>query len=385
MAVNVQGIGNALGAMGAGISGNLPAYMAAQAQEEKLRMEQGELRKQANFADNRALMASLERKDFDGAGMLLTQRYDALTQSGGDPKDTLYAMQLLQTNPNQLLNETKSFDASGVAGGYIAPRADRYIKTEFDENGVPYGQLPDGTFERIATDARFPSGSGGVSITNNMPGPAGDKKFSEIRAGGVADFMGELRDRSGIAREQNISLASMNALEVETGWGQEAKLEVARVMNAFSPGSGESIANVSGTEAYKALGLTYINSQMANAKGPQTEGDFRRFEKTFSSLGKSPLANQWLIDNVIANNDRQIEQHQFYQDYVNKNGENSWQTVDNAWQAYKADIPMVAGSDRLNAKTGLPYLWNQYQKDYRSENPDARREQIIEAWQEFNQ
>lgn len=382
MAVNVQGIGNALGAMGAGISGNMPQYMAAQAQEEKLRMEQGELRKQATFQDNRQMLTMASAGDFERPLQILGERVKSLTDSGGDPSHSLYMVDLIQSGQVQkAIDEMLSMDEIGVMRGDVPPQPgiDKYA---VDQDGNMIGFT--GSQQRNLGGNFNPSG-GGVSITNNMPGPAGDKKFSEIRAGGVADFMGELRDRSGIAREQNISLASMNALDVETGWGQEAKLEVARVMNAFSPGSGESIANVSGTEAYKALGLTYINSQMANAKGPQTEGDFRRFEKTFSSLGKSPLANQWLIDNVTANNDRQIEQHQFYQDYVNKNGENSWQTVDNAWQAYKADIPMVAGSDRLNAKTGLPYLWNQYQKDYRSENPDARREQIIEAWQEFNQ
>lgn len=387
MAVNVQGIGNALGAMGAGISGNMPQYMAAQAQEEKLRMEQGELRKKANFEDNRALMLALQKQDYDGAGMLLTQRYDALTQSGGDSKETMYAMKLLQTDPKKLLNETINFDASGVGGGYVAAMPDRYIKTEFDENGVPYGVTPDGRFERIETDARFPSGGGGVNVdigginTGESDQKGADAGQVAMAKDGVA-YLGKLRDGANSGYDQNINLSSMRNLDVETGFGAETKMNVARVANFFKPGSGDEIANVSATEAFDALSIEYVQSKLNEATGPQTDLDFFRFQKTFSSLGKTTEANNWLIDNIMASNERKQEQYEFYRDYMRGDPQMGYQTVDDAWIQYKRDVPMVSGN--MNVKTGLPYLWSNFQKQTLKNNPGAKREEIIALWQELN-
>lgn len=387
MAVNVQGIGNALGAMGAGISGNLPAYMAAQNQEEKIRMEQGELRKKANFEDNRALMIALQKQDYDGAGMLLTQRYDALTQSGGDPTETMYAMKLLQTDSNQLLNETINFDASGVGGGYVAAMPDKYIKMEFDENGVPYGITSDGRFEQIETPARFPSGGGGVNvdiggISTGEAYQKGANAFQTEFAKDAVTNLKELRKNASTGREQNINLSSMRNLNVATGLGAETKLNLARVANFVQPGLGDSLADVSATQAFQALSIAYTQSELNNATGPQTDLDFTRFQKTFASIDKEVDANNWLIDNISASNDRKVEQYEFYRNHIKENPELGYQTVDDAWIQFKRDVPMVSG--RMDTNTGLPLLWNNFQKETLKENPDAKREEIIALWQELN-
>jgi len=389
MAVNVQGIGNALGAMGAGISGNLPAYMAAQNQEEKLRMEQGELRKKATFEDNRQMLTMASAGDFERPLQILGERVSALTQSGGDPTHSLYMIDLIQRGElDQVIGQFKEMDAIGVGNGYVPAMPNRYIKTEFDENGVPYGQLPNGQFEEIETPARFPSGGGGnvsVDIGGINTGEANQKGAD---AGQVAlakdavDYLGTLRDGANSGYDQNINLSSMRNLDVETGLGAEMKMNVARVANFFKPGLGDEIANVSATEAFDALSIEYVQSKLNEATGPQTDLDFFRFQKTFSSLGKTMEANNWLIDNIMASNERKQEQYEFYRDYMRGDPQMGYQTVDDAWIQYKRDVPMVSGN--MNAKTGLPYLWSNFQKQTLKENPGAKREEIIALWQELN-
>ena len=387
MAVNVQGIGNALGAMGAGISGNLPAYMAAQAQEEKLRMEQGELRKQATFQDNRQMLTMASAGDFERPLQILGERVSSLTQSGGDPSHSLYMIDLIRSGQHgKALSEFNSVDQSAIGGGYLAAMPDRYIKTEFDENGVPYGQLPNGQFERIATDARFPSGGSNVNVDiggiNTEANQKGANAFQTEFAGDAVDFLKELRKNANIGREQNINLSSMRNLDVATGFGAETKTNLARLANFVKPGLGDNLANVTATEAFNALSIAYTQSELNNATGPQTDLDFTRFQKTFASLDKEMDANNWLIDNIAASNDRKLEQYEFYRNHYKANPQLGYQTVDDAWMQFKRDVPMVSG--RMDTDTGLPLLWNNFQKDTRRENPDATREDIIALWQEVN-
>jgi hypothetical protein len=393
MAVNVQGIGNALGAMGAGISGNLPAYMAAKNQEEKIRMEQDELRKQANFADNRALMASLERKDFDGAGMLLTQRYDALTQSGGDPKDTLYAMQLLQTDPQKLYGETKSFDASGVAGGYIAPRADRYITTEFDENGVPYGQLPNGTFERIATDARFPSGSGGVNVEITNPGSVATDYMSQAlgKAQGVA--YEEIQTSANNAAESLQQLNAMQSLgdSTPTGVFEANKFGIAQYVDGlfgdgFSAAKGLDV-DVTGFQVFNSLTQQIVNAELRNNKGIQTEGDAKRALQTAASIEKTPGANAFITANRRAIANRHISKRNFIDQRMDPNSPNmaaDYRRINQEWTQYQLDTPMIHVTKGADGNVSNYLFVNDFIDNLKKQPAfrEMSRDELMEVWRD---
>lgn len=349
MAVNVQGIGNALGAMGAGISGNLPAYMAAQNQEEKIRMEQGELRKKANFEDNRALMIALQKQDYDGAGMLLTQRYDALTQSGGDPTETMYAMKLLQTDPNQLLNETINFDASGVGGGYVEAMPDKYIDTRIDQDGRAFGQLPNGQFEEIETPARFPSGGGGVNVQITNPGGASTDKFAEKLGTLQADRFDKIYTDANSATD---SLAQLNVMQslgdnTPTGVFQANMFRLGQYVDSLlGEGTSKAFTNVDvdGFQIYNSLTQQIVNAELRDNKGIQTEGDAERARQTAASVNKTSAANEFITSNRRAIANRKIAQRDFFEQRLDPTSSNmaaDFRRIEQEWTQYTLDTPMI--------------------------------------------
>jgi hypothetical protein len=394
MAVNVQGIGNALGAMGAGISGNMPQYMAAQAQEEKLRMEQGELRKQATFQDNRQMLTMASAGDFERPLQILGERVSSLTQSGGDPSHSLYMIDLIRSGQHgKALSEFNSVDQSAIGGGYLAAMPDRYIKTEFDENGVPYGQLPNGQFERIATDARFPSGSGGVNVEITNPGSAATDEMSKALGKAQADEYGEILVRGNNAAESLQQLNAMQSLgdSTDTGVFQANKFAIAQYVDGllgdgYSERMGLNV-DVTGFQVFNSLTQQIVNAELRENKGIQTEGDAGRARQTAASLEKTPGANAFITANRRAIANRHITKSNFISQRMDPTSPSmaaDYRRINQEWTQYQLDTPMIHVTKDADGNVSNYLFVNDFIDNLKKQPAfrEMRRDELLEVWRD---
>ena len=264
MAVNVQGIGNALGAMGAGISGNLPAYMAAQNQEEKLRMEQAELRKKATFEDNRQMLTMASAGDFERPLQILGERVGAVRQSGGDPSHSLYMIDLIQRGElDQAIGQLKEMDAIGVNGGYVAamPGPDKYMGN-MDGNMIAFTGN-----QQENLGGNFQPSGGGTSVTVNSPGSKATDAMSKALGEVQADEYGAILTTANNAASSLQQLNAMQSLgdSTDTGVFQANKFAISQYVDGFfGDGYSESIGLID-----DVTGLQVFNSLKEQSKLPQ--------------------------------------------------------------------------------------------------------------------
>ena len=426
MAVNLQGIGNALGAMGAGISGNMPAYMAAQAQEEKLRMEQGELRKQATFQDNRQMLNMASAGDFERPLQILGERVKSLTDSGGDPSHSLYMIDLIQSGQvGKAVGEMQSMDEIGVMrgdvppqpgidkyavnqdgnmigftgsqqenlGGNFNPQADRYIKTVVDENGVPYGQLPNGQYELIDTPARFPSGGSNVNVEITNPGSEATDYMSQAlgKAQGVA--YEEIQTSANNAAESLQQLNAMQSLgdSTPTGVFEANKFGIAQYVDGlfgdgFSAAKGLDV-DVTGFQVFNSLTQQIVNAELRNNKGIQTEGDAKRALQTAASIEKTPGANAFITANRRAIANRHISKRNFIDQRMDPNSPNmaaDYRRINQEWAQYQLDTPMIHVTKDADGNVSNYLFVNDFIDNLKKQPAfrEMSRDELMEVWRD---
>jgi hypothetical protein len=112
-----------------------------------------------------------------------------------------------------------------------------------------------------------------------------------------------------------------------TGFGAETIRQGARVLAAL--GEPESAKNAANADLFLSSVKQNVLSRQQEQKGTQTESDAQRIEDTFIGLGKTPAANQFLLDVARAVIKRDDRQQRFYQDWRRKNG--SYDGAEEAW------------------------------------------------------
>tara|TARA_R110001599_G_scaffold173340_2_gene365164 strand:- start:15896 stop:17152 length:1257 start_codon:yes stop_codon:yes gene_type:complete len=208
----------------------------------------------------------------------------------------------------------------------------------------------------------------------------GAKKEQELLAGNRVKTLTTIQDSAVLAQDQLESLDQMESIDINTGFGTEARGQIARVWDSLG-GDGAALTGVDPTdmEKFKGLAMKQVLDIMASQKGPQTDSDAKRIEKAVVDLGKTTEANQFVLDSARAIANRKIEQSAFYEDFLDDN-----QTLvgaNKAWRDFKTMTPMV--SDIVaDPKTGAPMFFYQFRETMR-ENGFSDSD-IVEGWQRMN-
>lgn len=98
------------------------------------------------------------------------------------------------------------------------------------------------------------------------------------------------------AKEANARLALLENIDIDTGWGVEAKAYGARVLEGLGFDSDAANNIASNAQAFKSIISKQVNEELILQKGPQTEGDAQRAFNIQAQLGNTPQANKFIID-----------------------------------------------------------------------------------------
>jgi len=329
--------------------------------------------------------ASLQRKDNAGALALIDQRIQKLTSQGRDPSDSIAFRERLINNPDQAALEIADIISMGQQTGVLKVSDNKlFTTTKVAEDGTLIGINTDaGTAATIDTGgATFKGSAPTVNINNEAQNKGLTEEQKALGKSRVKRFEG-LQEAADNAIDQDEQLAQLEGMDVETGFGVDTRSLIASAVNAVAgAGSGDALldVNLPAIQAFKSVSKRMVNSELNKAKGPQTEGDARRAEKTVASLGNEMLANKFIIKSLRATNARKIEQSEFYQQVLERDG--TLKNADKEWAAFKRKTPMLSATV-MDRETGLPMFFNEFRAKTLERNPQATVDQIINAWREM--
>ena len=247
-----------------------------------------------------------------------------------------------------------------------------------DEQAAEAGLSPGKKYQQNSVTGKIsPLASNGITI---QTGGKGQSKFDEARGTALATDYGKVETAGYDAAEQQETLNVLSNIDLNTGWGAEARLGFGRAVAAIW---GEDVAeniigiDVTAAQAFGSVQAKMINSVLNLAKGPQTNDDAKRAQSQLQRLGNTPAANDWILAYMTAINYRKMEQAEFYRNYEEKNP-GSERGVYKAWSKFKDETPML--SDTQRTENGAPLFFHQFSADVKALNPGATQEQIIKAW-----
>lgn len=204
------------------------------------------------------------------------------------------------------------------------------------------------------------------------------EKLAETRVGRYDQYQQE----AIAALDENAQLGQLKDIDVETGFGEDFKAQTARIMDGIGISGADELlgANVTNVQSYNAVAGRLLASYLAKQKGPQTDQDARRIEKTLPNIGNDELANEFIIDSLRAVNKRKIERADFYREFLQSN--RTLEGADQAWYEARKDVPMVSDTVK-DPQTGLPMFFYDFQEKFLERNPDASESDAIDQWRQL--
>ena len=273
-------------------------------------------------------------------------------------------------------------------GGSFKPSSSKLTNFKLTANNTMAGYNPaTRSFEEVPSgDIRFEDKGSKteVSIINEAQEKGLTEEQKALAKSRVGRFEG-IQMAADNAIDQDEQLAQLENINIDTGFGTEARGTLAAVVNAvLGDGIGDALTNTNlpALQAFRGVSARLVNSELNKAKGPQTEGDAQRAKSTLASLTNEVDANRFLVKSLRATNARKIEQSAFYESILERDG--TLKNADKEWSAFKRKTPMLSASV-LDQESGLPMFFNEFSAKAQAANPSASKEQIINAWRELNE
>lgn len=129
----------------------------------------------------------------------------------------------------------------------------------------------------------------------------------------------------------NQTRAAMNAMG-GTGWGTETKATAASVLAGLGIGGKNAEMYAANAQTFQQAAMTRLQAELAQQKGPQTEGDSTRQQATYAALKNTPQANAYILDSAQAKAERDLMKAKFYESALpiaSKKGD--LQEIDREW------------------------------------------------------
>ena len=255
-------------------------------------------------------------------------------------------------------------------------------KPQIKEGIIPAGQPgagESGFFAVTPTSATQIPGIQPAARTPLVQIGAGGKEQEEL-AKLRAKSLTTLREKGDEAEQQIASLNILDNIDVSTGAAEPMKQAIAGFAEGFGIDA-SGLANIAAGQAFTAEAGKVVLRVLATQKGPQTDNDRANIAKTIKRLGNAPEANAFIGDAARATASRTIEQRDFFDNYLGQN--DTLKGAASAWNKQKRDVPMV--SQFVKTPEGLPVFFFRFDQRVRESNPDASKEQIMEAWKSQEQ
>ena len=207
----------------------------------------------------------------------------------------------------------------------------------------------------------------------------GEKKFQEEVQKGQSATFANVGEQADSAIDANKSLTLLESIDVNTGSLGPAKQALATFASGFGIDA-SGLANISKGEAFNSIAKRIVLDVKSTQKGPQTETDAVTIRQTIASLGNTKAGNQFIIDSAKSLNNRKIERADFFNNFLEVN--DTLKGANKGWSKFKRETPMI--SSKCKTPDGSPVFFFKFENDVRAANPDASRQEIIEAWREFD-
>ena len=309
----------------------------------------------------------------------LDSRVRDIESRGGVADDTQEAIQFLQQGDfDSLRSGVANVKNAAIQLGKLTPQK----TTSLQQNLVAAGLEPGTPEFRDAVLGNVNKSAD--SITNEAVGKGLTEEQKALAKSRVGRFE-TIQLAADNAIDQDEQLAQLENIDIDTGFGTEARGALASAVNAvFGDGVGDSLTNTNlpALQAFRGVSARLVNSELNKAKGPQTEGDAQRAKSTLASLANEVDANRFLVKSLRATNARKIEQAAFYESILERDG--TLKDADKEWSAFKRKTPMLSATV-LDNTTSLPMFFNEFREKTQVANPNATDEQIINAWRELNE
>lgn len=158
----------------------------------------------------------------------------------------------------------------------------------------------------------MPGGQGG------MPGgmraainPVSQDAAKTINSDWITNSYRPTLESGKTAGDLSNSLQAFRGVDLNTGWGTEAKAQAASILGALGVKDAEKYAGEA--QKFQSVAMDRLLNSLKDQKGPQTEGDSTRASKTFATLGNTPQANAFIADMAQAQANQQQRKAQFYE------------------------------------------------------------------------
>jgi hypothetical protein len=316
----------------------------------------------------------------------MLEHSDVVVKEGGDASETLGITEAVMRDPTIARKQAELTLALHAPAQFKAYRdatnpSSKYTNIRPMLDGGVAGLNPaSGAFERIPSgNIQFKDTTPNTNITLEAEGKGLSEEQKALARSRVKRFEA-LQTAADNAIDQNEQLAQMEALDVSTGFGTESLAVLGAAVNkTFGDGVGDALIgeNVSALQGFKGVGARLVNTELNKATGPQTDGDAKRAASTLANLSNEADANTFLVNSLQAINARKVEQAQFYESYLERDG--SLKGANKAWRDFKNQTPMLSGVVK-NPQTGLPMFFNQFKGEIKRRQPELNDQQIIEAW-----
>ena len=301
----------------------------------------------------------LESEDIPGAMQFLARRAQNLSEAGIDSSDTREMMQIVAQDPQKAMRVVNDTLSLGERMGFIKSS----------------GMLSP---EEEAQQLRLKR-AGATSVNIDTKGAQKEaEKLAELRA----SRLGAMQETALQAEEQNMGLTQLENIDVQTGFGEEAKGQLARVFNSFGvDGTALTGVDPANMQAFNAVSGKLTLDVMSTQKGPQTDRDRDFIARTLPNIKNEALANNFTVNSLKALNYRRIEMRDFYENYLEENG--TLKGSDIEWNKFKQKTPLISEIIK-NPETGLPMFFHEFKRKLIERNPTATEQQVIDAWRELN-
>lgn len=312
-----------------------------------------------------ALKPYMDAGDYEGARRVAQTRRDALEAA------RLQGADITTTETDEFL---RALDANpGQAKQMIDQTLQLGTKLGFLKN--PESKLL--TPAELAQQKELrAAGKTDVNIDTKGAGKEAEK-IAEQRV----TFFSQLQEKGLQAEEQNVGLSQVENIDVKTGFGEEAKGQLARVFNSLGV-NGNSLTGVdpANIQAMNAVTGKLVLDVMAAQKGPQTDADRAGIAKTLPTIQNEALANKFTINSLKAINFRKMEMRDFYEKFLDDN--QTLKGADREWASFKQKTPLLSDNIK-DPETGLPMFFHEFKQKATERNPNASPEQIVNAWREL--
>lgn len=211
---------------------------------------------------------------------------------------------------------------------------------------------------------------GNVTINN-----ASQTEEQKARGKDLVKQYADIRGNADMAQNEIGSLQQLRAIDVNTGRLEELKAGIASYAQALGMDPATlNLPDPTNAQAFVGTAQQLVLRVMQAQKGPQTENDAKRIERTVASLGNTPAAKDFLIDSAIAVRQRDVERADFYDSWYEQKG--TYDGARKAWQMRIEKIPLLGN----NPKTGRPVFFNQFREAVSQANPGITEDQVLAEW-----